>query len=79
MHHILLIADIQRMTCDEIAPPPVTRDAVQDARLALSTFSQTCRAWTEPALDKLQESLDSVEHLLVCLPHNLWSVVEITG
>jgi hypothetical protein len=67
MHPVLLIDEILRIVLDNI-------DSDSNRSSALKTFyriATVCRAWKDPALDYLWESLASVDPLLALLPNHV--------
>ncbi|KAN0130949.1 hypothetical protein V8E53_011327 [Lactarius tabidus] len=66
MHPVLLLDEILRIVLDNI-------DSDSNRSSALKTFyriATVCRAWKDPALDYLWESLASVDPLLALLPNH---------
>ncbi|EIW78127.1 hypothetical protein CONPUDRAFT_156137 [Coniophora puteana RWD-64-598 SS2] len=66
MHDCLLVIEIFRVICEQLASSSTEHHA------ALSAVARTCRVFKEPALDALWAELDKLEPLIRCLPEALW-------
>jgi hypothetical protein len=67
MHHCLTIQEIVRLITEFCGDGESEAD-----RCTLIATASTCRAFEEPALDRLWYTLKSLRPLLKCLPQDAW-------
>ncbi|KAJ7626229.1 hypothetical protein B0H17DRAFT_963456 [Mycena rosella] len=54
------------------------RDIFTSRRADLVALARTCRAFQNPALDRIWRSQDTLSHLVRCLPRDLWDETTIS-
>ena len=67
MHHCLTIQEIVRLITEFCGDGDSEAD-----RCTLIAIASTCRAFEEPALDRLWYTLKSLRALFKCLPQDAW-------
>ncbi|KAL0961253.1 hypothetical protein HGRIS_006215 [Hohenbuehelia grisea] len=77
MHRCLKIAEIVHNVVNNISPyMNQDCDAIVDLA-SVANFALTCRAFTEPALDRLWYELPSLRPLLQLLPEDSWELIRV--
>ncbi|KAJ7635465.1 hypothetical protein DFH06DRAFT_1435963 [Mycena polygramma] len=68
MHRALELPELLGMVCDE-----VYRTCYGPSK-ALYSLAQVCRGFSEPALDNIWKTQDTLTNVLACMPEDLWDV-----
>ena len=66
LQNLLFHRDLFLCILDYLVPPEVGFKQSQEARSMLFSLARTCRAYSEPSLDRLWYKLDSLKPLVRC-------------